>query len=124
MPGVSRRGLAQRSKGLLATGDADKRLDHTRSLPRQGQLRRDTPVAAAEIWATAVGTVSSMTMKFILNAATDTLPHNSNLSLWGRSVSKNCKLCGRHQALVSTTALSHYSSDTSTTDMMLSSSYC
>ena len=49
---------------------------------------------------TAVGTVSSMTMKFILHAATDTLPHNSNLSLWGRSVSKNCKLCGQHQTLV------------------------
>ena len=37
-PGMSRRGLAQRSKGLLATEDADKWLDHTRSLPRQGQL--------------------------------------------------------------------------------------
>ena len=47
-----------------------------------------------------MGTVRSITMKFILNAATDTLPHNSNLSLWGRKVSNNCKLCGQHQTLV------------------------
>ena len=54
--------LVQRSKGLLAMEDADKRLDHTKSLPRQGQLLRDTADAAAEVWSTAVGTLSSMTM--------------------------------------------------------------
>ena len=78
-PGVSRRGLALRSKGLLATDDTDRRLEHARSLPRQGQLLRDTPDLAAEIWSTAVGSLSSVSLKFILNAATDTLPHNSNL---------------------------------------------
>ena len=72
-----------RARGLLATEDSDERLDHARSLPHQGQLLRDTPDLAAEIWATAVNTASSASLKFILNAASDTLPHNSNLSLWG-----------------------------------------
>ena len=100
--------------------DADKRLDHTRSLPCQGQLLRDTPVAAAEIWATAVGTVSSITMKFILNAATDTLP----ICLYGgERCQRTASFVGsiKHSYMSSTTALSHYSSDASTTDMMLSS---
>ena len=57
-PGMNRRALVQRSKGLLATEDVDKRLDHTKS---QGQLLHDTPDAAAEVWSTAVGTLSSMT---------------------------------------------------------------
>ena len=41
-------------------------------------------------------------MKFALNAATDTLPHNSNLALWRRSegFSSNCKLCGKRQTLL------------------------
>ena len=55
-PGMNRRALVQRSKGLLATEDADKRLDHNKILPHQGQLLRDTPDAAAEVWSTAVGT--------------------------------------------------------------------
>ena len=100
-PGMNRRGLTQRSKALLATEDADKRLEHAQSLPRQGELLRDTPDLAAEIWSSAVQSLSSVALKFILNATTDTLPHNSNLSLWGRSaVSRNCKLCGQHQTLV------------------------
>ena len=48
----------------------------------------------------AVGNISSATTKFILNAASDTLPHRSNLSLWGRSVPRWCPLCGEDQTLL------------------------
>ena len=37
-------------------------------------------------------------MKFALNAATDTLPHNSNLALW-RGLNDRCRLCGKQQTL-------------------------
>ena len=40
-------------------------------------------------------------MKFTLNSATDTLPHNSNLVRWYRGTPSNaCKLCGQKQTLV------------------------
>ena len=72
------------------------------SLPHQGQLMRDTPESAAEIWSTAVSNLPSGSMKFTLNAATDTLPHNSNLALWRKSEGfpSNCKLCGKTQTLL------------------------
>ena len=40
-------------------------------------------------------------MKFALNLATDTLPHNANLALWRKSahLSAACKLCGERQTL-------------------------
>ena len=42
--------------------------------------------------------MSSEKMKFALNAATDTLPHNSNLALW-RGLTDSCRLCGKQQTL-------------------------
>ena len=100
-PGVNRQGLVLQSKSLLMTEDADRRVEHAKSLPCQGQFARGTYDSAAEIWSVAVSSVSSGTLKFIMNAATDTLPHNSNLVLWGRSsVSRNCKLCRQQQTLM------------------------
>ena len=100
-PSMSRKGLVQKAKGLLAVEDADTRLKHVTSLPHQGQLLCSFLNSSAEIWSAAVGNLSSAALKFILNAATDTLPHNSNLSLWGRSpASSCCKLCGQVQTLL------------------------
>ena len=41
----------------------------------------------------------SAQMKFALNSATDTLPHNANLALWRKNdhLSAACKLCGEQQ---------------------------
>ena len=38
-------------------------------------------------------------MKFALNAAQDTLPHNANLQCW-RKLPDACKLCGKRQTLL------------------------
>ena len=48
------------------------------------------------------GLMQWKTFKFALNAASDTLPHNSNLALWrrGEGISESCKLCGRKQTLI------------------------
>ena len=45
--------------------------------------------------------VLSAQMKFALNATSDMLPHNANLSLWRKSdnLSAACKLCGERQIL-------------------------
>ena len=41
-------------------------------------------------------------MKFTLNAAQDTLPHNGNLHLWKKLSSPNCPLCFDRQTLLHT----------------------
>ena len=43
-----------------------------------------------------ISALSSESMKFALNAATDTLPHNANLALW-RGLDDSCRLCGQRQ---------------------------
>ena len=97
--GESRDVLGRRAKLLLTAEDSASSLKHAKSLPQQGELLRDTPDAAsARIWSAAVENLSSAVTKFILNAASDTLPHNSNLSLWGR-VPRVCPLCGQQQTL-------------------------
>ena len=100
-PGVSRSVLGKRAKLLVAEEESAAHLEHAKSLPQQGELLRDTPdQAAAKVWSVAVGNLSSSATKFILNAACDTLPHNSNLSLWGRGVPSGCPLCGQKQTLL------------------------
>ena len=39
------------------------------------------------------------TFKFVLNAVTDTLPHNRNLFLWKKLSSPQCQLCNKEQTL-------------------------
>ena len=68
--------LAKRVKNAVMFEDAMERRE---SLPVQGQLMR-VHSFASDIWATAVGGLGSEVLKFALNAATDTLPHNSNLA--------------------------------------------
>ena len=53
------------------------------------------------IWAAAISKLESESMKFDLNAATDTSPHNNNLVRWyGGLHSGACKLCGGNQTLL------------------------
>ena len=93
--------LGKRAKLLVAEEESAAHLEHAKSLPQQGEFLRDTPdQAAAKVWSVAVGNLSSSANKFILNAACDTLPHNSNLSLWGRGVPSGCPLCGQKQTLL------------------------
>ena len=53
------------------------------------------------IWAAAITKLGSEAMKFALNAASDTLPHNSNLARWYRGYcTDQCKLCGKKQTVL------------------------
>ena len=56
---------------------------------------------SALAWSKAVQSSSSQLLKFAVNAAQDTLPHNANLALWkkGSMVTDKCQLCGERQTL-------------------------
>ena len=101
-PGVIKRGLVMRSKARVTKEDTTTRRDHAESLPRQGQMMRLAQDEAEGIWSTAVCSLDSECLKFALNAATDTLPHNANLAVWrmGQGISDKCKLCERKQTLI------------------------
>ena len=81
-PEASRCTLMNRAKAKLTLEDADIRAGKAKALPKQGQLLREGSEIGGQIWTLAVSAMSSEKMKFTLNAATDTLPHNSNLALW------------------------------------------
>ena len=97
-PGASKRVLVTRVKAQLSLVDADSRAGQAKGLPKQGQLLREGDDVSAQLWAAAVSALSSDSLKFALNAATDTLPHNANLALW-RALDDSCRLCGKRQTL-------------------------
>ena len=81
-PGAKRKTLAKKAKASVAMNDALARRENAEALPAQGQLLRCSNPTADLVWATAVTRLGSDAMKFALNAATDTLPHNNNLARW------------------------------------------
>ena len=100
-PAVSRRTLVKRAKEEASRKDAERRREELKALPQQGQMKRDSSQEAEQVWGSVVSNLSPEVMKFALNAATDTLPHNSNLAKWRKgSVSDVCKLCGGKQTLL------------------------
>jgi len=101
-PGMSRQTLAKRAKVKVTKEDATARLEHAKSLECQGQVFREVDETAASLWAKAVLTLSPDRLKFALNAAQDTLPHNVNLSRWRHKdgLSSACRLCGERQTLM------------------------
>ena len=100
-PGASGKAVARRAKAKLETDLVEKRLKHSVSLEHQGKLFRTVDANSAAVWAKTTQSLPSAQMKFTLNAASDTLPHNANLSLWRKEdqLSAACKLCGERQTL-------------------------
>ena len=101
-PGARRQILTKRSRNRVVAEDAEDRLSHAQSLVVQGQLHHLTDSDGASVWADVVQALPPETMKFALNAAQDTLPHNANLSVWRREagLSSECKLCHQRQTLL------------------------
>ena len=87
-PGVSRGELRRRVKLLLDADDSESQLDMLKIFhARVSCYGTDTPDSVAEkVWSFTVGNLTYNLLKFILNAASDTLPHNCNLKLYGDSV--------------------------------------
>ncbi len=81
--------------------DEEQRLEHLENLPRQGQMVRMATPGAAPIWAKTIQSLPQQVFKFVLNAAHDTLPHNSNLHLWKKRPTSTFTLCQEpHQNLI------------------------
>jgi len=93
-PGMSRRTLKVAAKRAIAEEENHTRLSEVQSLPRQGHMScTATASGAASIWADVIKQLPDEQFKFSLNAAHDTLPHNSNLHLWGKKDDDICPLC-------------------------------
>ena len=77
------------------------RSDSKSNLGVQGRFWRQGCAGSVTLdhWSRAVWALPSHMMSFALNAAQDTLPHNSNLVHWKRNVSLLCRLCGQLQTL-------------------------
>ena len=65
----------------------------------QGQTARQFCDRAANLWSQAVQALPDHVTRFALNAVTNTLPHNTNLQLWGKKPSATCQLCPERQTL-------------------------
>ena len=100
-PNANKKALIRKTKTAIMARDAETRLEHAHGLEHQGQLLRATDDKAAGIWASAVLQLPPEVLRFSMNAAQDTLPHNANLAMWRskEGLSDACKLCGRRQTL-------------------------
>ena len=85
-------------KNLLCLENNKKWCEHVKSLAVQGKF---LALAAAEkedvVWKSYMFNLKQGTLKFLLNAAVDTLPTAANLKRWKKSSSDLCKLCQRRQ---------------------------
>ena len=80
-PDYNRKSLVLRSKAYVQTTDWEDQLHSIQKL-QKGQLFKVGVPDSAEIWAKAVELLPDEIMKFSLNNALDTLPHNVNLYQW------------------------------------------
>ena len=63
-------------------------------------MSRCSSPEGAKIWAKALEGMKDEHLKFALNSAVDTLPHNANLYLWKKRKDSFCPLCGERQTLI------------------------
>ena len=95
-PGANRKAIAALAKELVVKRDAQACLDNHQSLPVYGQTVRKFQKRVADLWAEGVMSVPDSTMRFVLNAVTDTLPHNFTCGEYGHHQPASCVLSIRH----------------------------
>ena len=98
-PSQSRKALLKAVKNKVAYSDASRHKSELLALPVQGLLFTIITTPAKDptkIWTDAIRSLPNECYKFVLTAAHDTLPHNSNLHLWKKKPNPWCPLCG-HQ---------------------------
>ena len=81
-------------KSLLRVDKEEIWKNHVKTLTQQGNF---LSLAAAEyedaVWKSYMYDLKQGTMKFLMNAAIDTLPTAANLLKWKKTTSNKCKLC-------------------------------
>ena len=85
-PGTSRKALMDQAEKAVKATETAERLHHPKGLSSQGELHHLVEEDAAALWSETIQQVPPECFNFALNAAQDTLPHNSNLAVWSRKV--------------------------------------
>ena len=101
-PNFTRKSLTKVAKALVQEEDQEGMKQSLQALPKQGHMSRCTDEDGAAVWGKALQCMGDEHIKFALNSAVDTLPHNANLTLWGKRESDACPLCGERQTLIHT----------------------
>ena len=99
-PDLSGKRLAKVAKQLVRDQVDNQKLSTLQQLEKQGHMSRCSPSDGTKVWAKALDAVPDEHLKFALNSAVDTLPHNANLHLWRKHHSSACPLCGEKQTLI------------------------
>ena len=90
--------VSESVKSVLRSENREKWETHVKGLAVQGNF---LALASAEkqdiVWKSYMYDLKQGTLKFLLNAAIDTLPTAANLKRWKKSSSDLCKLCKRRQ---------------------------
>ena len=84
----------------MAEEDANHQYEHLCSLSSQGRMARCWAGKSPQLWVWAMQNLTPEPVTFVLNAALDTLPTNSNLHRWGKKSYDTCPLCSSHQSLL------------------------
>ena len=98
----NRKSLASAAKRITQQAEDERRETELKSLEKQGQMMRTASPDGASLWSKAVQSLPAEKMRFALNAAVDTLPHNANLHLWKKEESDCCPHYRERQTLIHT----------------------
>ena len=90
---------AAASKLLVTEDHEDRLLNSLKHLEKQGHMSRYSFPDGGKLWARALESVSDKHLRFALNSAIDTLPHNADLALWKKLGKYNCPLYSEKQTL-------------------------
>ena len=88
------------SKSNINTEDSIRCSEYLKSCKIQGSVHHLPPTGSEEIWTKVVSHLNDRVLSFVMNTILDVLPHNNNLKRWGKTDSKACPLCGKHQSLM------------------------
>ena len=99
-PDFIRKTLTTATKLLVREDDDDRHFQSLQRLEKQGHISRCSSPNGAKIWAKALEGAKDEHLRFALNSAVDTLPHNANLFLWKKRIDDSCPLCGERQTLI------------------------
>ena len=99
-PDFSKKSLRAATKAAVTEEDEDHLLNSLQRLEKQGHMSRCSSYDDIKLWAKALGGIDDSQLRFALNSAVDTLPHNANLVLWKKRDDDTCPLCGERQTLI------------------------
>ena len=85
--------MVKRVRSFVAAEEEEERISNLQGLPCQGEMIRRFEATAGAIWAKCIANLPPEPVKFVLNAAVDTLPTNKNLHKWKKRPSATCALC-------------------------------